>query len=232
MLSHISGPTLINTINAVRQQRARVEGSEPTEQFAQLAAVHAPWYHQEETRDPSRVGCGKLDAGNFHMILKSRLYASEPVLVPVQVLANRKLDLMLTCSSKGKGRQLSLMLLLFRRMIRAASSSRSGRWAARLRSQQESLARRICSNMMSRKCGVTLRMFGDQARSDRRLARSMANLTPDVFADYFDCEEVVHGAATSSTAVITELAPAEERADEIPPSPATAPVALQPHRTP
>ena len=33
-VSHISGPTLINTINAVRQQRARVEGPEQTEQFA------------------------------------------------------------------------------------------------------------------------------------------------------------------------------------------------------
>ena len=98
-VSHISGPTLINMINGVRQQKARVEGPEQTEQFTQLAAVHAPWYHQEETRDPSRVGCqaafvGKLDAGNFHMILKSRpwLYACEPVLVPIQALANMSHD--------------------------------------------------------------------------------------------------------------------------------------------
>ena len=52
-LPPLAGPTLINTINAVHQQRARAEGPEQTEQFAQLAAVHAPWYHQEETRDPS-----------------------------------------------------------------------------------------------------------------------------------------------------------------------------------
>ena len=72
----------------------------------------------------------------------------------------------------------------------------------------------------------------DQARS---LARSTAKLTPEVFADYFERGEAVHGAATSSTAVITELGTAEERADEIPLSPWTAPVApvaVQPHRTP
>ena len=59
------------------------------DQFAQLAAVHVPWYHQEETRDPSRAGCratfvGKLDAGNFHMMLRSRLFTRQPLLVPVQ----------------------------------------------------------------------------------------------------------------------------------------------------
>ena len=56
-----------------------------------------------------------------------------------------------------------------------------------------------------------------RAASYVRLARSTAKLTPDVFADYFERGEMVHGAATSSTAVITELAAAEERADEIPP---------------
>ena len=34
VVSHISGPTLIQTINRVRDQRARVEGPEQTEQFA------------------------------------------------------------------------------------------------------------------------------------------------------------------------------------------------------
>ena len=61
-VSHISGPTLFNTIHAVRKQRARVEWPE---QFAQLAAVHAPWYHQEDKRDPGRIGCRATFVGKL-----------------------------------------------------------------------------------------------------------------------------------------------------------------------
>ena len=43
-VSHISGPTLIRTIQDVRSARARVEGPEQTEQFAQLAAIHQDWW--------------------------------------------------------------------------------------------------------------------------------------------------------------------------------------------
>lgn len=43
-VSHISGPTLIQTIKSVRENKARVEGPEQTEQFAQLAAVHEGWW--------------------------------------------------------------------------------------------------------------------------------------------------------------------------------------------
>ena len=44
IVSHISGPTLIQTIKSVRENKARVEGPEQTEQFAQLAAVHENWW--------------------------------------------------------------------------------------------------------------------------------------------------------------------------------------------
>ena len=43
-VSHTSGPALINTIQACRQQRARVEMPDRVQQFAQLLAVIAPWY--------------------------------------------------------------------------------------------------------------------------------------------------------------------------------------------
>eukprot|EP00435_Cladocopium_sp_Y103_P030439 s708_g7.t1 len=50
-VSHISGPTLIRTINSVRENRARVEGPEQTEQFAQLAAVHEVWWKTSVAQD-------------------------------------------------------------------------------------------------------------------------------------------------------------------------------------
>ena len=55
-VSHISGPTLIQTISRCRDQRARVEGPEQTEQFAQLAAAHKGWWHDAATLDPAKVG--------------------------------------------------------------------------------------------------------------------------------------------------------------------------------
>ncbi|CAE7531834.1 hypothetical protein AK812_SmicGene26837 [Symbiodinium microadriaticum] len=54
-VSHLSGPTLIQTITRCREQRARVEGSEQTEQFAQLAAAHQRWWHNASTLDPANV---------------------------------------------------------------------------------------------------------------------------------------------------------------------------------
>ena len=55
-VSHISGPTLIQTIKSVRENKARVEGPEQTEQFAQLAAVHENWWK-------SSVASGEDDVG-------------------------------------------------------------------------------------------------------------------------------------------------------------------------
>ena len=42
-VSHISGPALINTIQACRSQRARVEGPDHVQQSAQLFSVIEPW---------------------------------------------------------------------------------------------------------------------------------------------------------------------------------------------
>ena len=47
---------LINTIQACRQQRARVEGPDHVQQFAQLSAVLAPWYNSSRATDATDVG--------------------------------------------------------------------------------------------------------------------------------------------------------------------------------
>ena len=81
-VSHISGPTLIQTITRCREQRARVEGPEQTEQFAQLAAAHQHWWHKAHTLDAEKVGVlvtfvAGLDAGNFHVQTESKLFVRE-----------------------------------------------------------------------------------------------------------------------------------------------------------
>lgn len=55
-VSHISGPTLISAIRSVRENRARVEGPEQTEQFAQLAAVHQGWWNRSIAASEEQVG--------------------------------------------------------------------------------------------------------------------------------------------------------------------------------
>ncbi|CAE7809630.1 unnamed protein product [Symbiodinium microadriaticum] len=55
-VSHISGPALINTIQACRSQRARVEGPDHVQQFAQLSAVIAPWYNEAMSNEEGEIG--------------------------------------------------------------------------------------------------------------------------------------------------------------------------------
>ena len=96
-VSHISGPTLVQTISRCRDQRARVEGPEQTEQFAQLAAAHKGWWHDAATLDPAKVGVlvtfvAGLDAGNFHIQAESKLFVREPEIVATRALAEMSHD--------------------------------------------------------------------------------------------------------------------------------------------
>ena len=91
-VSHISGPTLIQTITSVRSQRARVEGPEQTEQFAQLAAVHEGWWNDSIAQDESQVGSyvvfvGELEEGNFHVQCRSRFMRRQSEIVSQEALA-------------------------------------------------------------------------------------------------------------------------------------------------
>ena len=86
-VSHISGPNLVTTIQAVRRGGARVEGPEQTEQFGQLAAIHQNWWANSVAGLPTEVGAkvvfiGALDAGNFHIQSSSRFYPQIAEIVP------------------------------------------------------------------------------------------------------------------------------------------------------
>ena len=96
-VSHISGPTLIDAIRNVRTQRARVEGPEQTEQFAQLAAIHQDWWYARVATSPEDVGArvefvGDLEEGNFHVIAMSSLLARNSEVVPTVALAEMQHD--------------------------------------------------------------------------------------------------------------------------------------------
>ncbi|OLQ04162.1 hypothetical protein AK812_SmicGene12771 [Symbiodinium microadriaticum] len=109
-VSHISGPTLIQTITRCREQRARVEGPEQTEQFAQLAAAHQHWWHKAHTLDAEKVGVlvtfvAGLDAGNFHVQTESKLFVREgpPALAQGAWTAVAETAQAITDTSRGSG---------------------------------------------------------------------------------------------------------------------------------
>ena len=96
-VSHISGPTLVQTIKLVRENRARVEGPEQTEQFAQLASVHEAWWNNSIATGGSQVGSlvvfvEGLDEGNFHVQVRSKLLERTPMMVSQRALAEMRHD--------------------------------------------------------------------------------------------------------------------------------------------
>ena len=96
-VSHISGPTLIKTIQSVRENRARVEGPEQTEQFAQLAAIHQTWWESSIANSEDQVGSmvvfiPGMEEGNFHVQARSKLLVRDPEVVPTKALAEMQHD--------------------------------------------------------------------------------------------------------------------------------------------
>ena len=219
-VSHISGPTLINAIQEVRRQRARVEGPEQTEQFAQLAAVHSAWFNAAFTTDRGRVGAlitfvGGLDAGNFHIQCT--------LVVPLEALANMSHD---------RGQELPApagpLAVTANSWQQAASSSRS---MASLTDQRDG------GNELDRtRYELQVRSFGaapqfhqeqettrghledharDAARANRSFARSTAQLTPGMFAGYMGSNPEANLTEPSSSGrepVIEELVDSENQA--------------------
>ena len=95
-VSHISGPALINTIQTCRSQRARVEGPDHVQQFAQLSAVIAPWYNDAIANEDEIVGTTTdyfpVERGNFHLRARSKLKVNPLTFVRQEALAHRSHD--------------------------------------------------------------------------------------------------------------------------------------------
>ena len=87
VVSHISGPALIETIKKARDQGCRIEGPEQIAQFSQLAAIHSNWFEGSETDaidDPERVAVKDItmeDPANLHRVFTAKLFQKDPVWV-------------------------------------------------------------------------------------------------------------------------------------------------------
>ena len=215
-VSHISGPTLVNTIQSVRQQRARVEGPEQTEQFAQLAAIHQAWWAGSVAQDESQVGnlvvfVGQMEEGNFHVQARAKLMRRDPVIVNANALAE------MNHAPEAEVRAPMGPPALTADAWRAGE----GRNAA-LQDQQEqtALANRRAGAEMAHRTLTRVEEAGqhgheddperDRARLDRRFSRSTANLTPAVFA-----EEISRRSYNRSTCTIEEVEVTTPRAARV-----------------
>ena len=212
-VSHISGPTLVNTIQSVRQQRARVEGPEQTEQFAQLAAIHQAWWAGSVARDESEVGnlvvfVGEMAEGNFHVQARAKLMRREPVIVNVNALAEM-----------NHAPENEVRAPMGPPSLTADAWGAGQAPDAALQDQQEqtALANRRAGAEMAHRTLTRVEEAGlhgheddpdrDRARLDRRFTRSTANLTPSVFA-----EEISRRTYNRSTCTIEEVDASTPRA--------------------
>ena len=212
-VSHISGPALIQTITNVRNSRARVEGPEHTEQFGQLAAVHQHWWNNAVAKSTRDVGCwtdfiGDLEQGNFHITCTSKLWVAAPEVVNKTALAEMQ--------HTGSGRLApvgppSITMGAWSNAAEEACSearnrgSGSGVVSSSAQADYEMARRSLNQNApVNLSTGHVEDEARDQARLDRRYARSSAQITPAVFA-----AQISRKVFVETTATIEELPPGD-----------------------
>ena len=220
-VSHISGPTLVQTIKSVRENRARVEGPERTEQFAQLAAVHEGWWNRSIASDETQVGAlvvfvEGLDEGNFHVQVRSKLMERTPLMVAQRALAEMRHD-------EGVAAPIGPPSLTASAWIGPAENEAdqgagSDQVLARQHAGAELNVRSFSTTLVNRgQSGHQVDADRDAARMDRSFARSTAGLTPQLFA-----EEMARRSYNTTTATIEEIDTAggseEARAASVPAS--------------
>ena len=205
-VSHISGPTLIQTIKSVRENKARVEGPEQTEQFAQLAAVHEGWWKSSVCESEDDVGVKLafvecLEPGNFHVQAKSKLFERAPEIVAQKALA----EMRHTSSAPAPVGPPALTSDAWLRAEVAEDdqpTAHAGELVAASRQAGIELDERSFNVRHSNRgeAGHMVDDERDRARMDRRFARSTAGLTPMIFA-----EEMMRRSYNTSTAKIEEV---------------------------
>eukprot|EP00435_Cladocopium_sp_Y103_P013747 s3661_g3.t1 len=210
-VSHISGPTLIRTINSVRENRARVEGPEQTEQFAQLAAVHDGWWKKSVAPDVGSVGSlvvfvEGLEEGNFHVQARSKLLVRVPEVVNTSSLAEMN-HTEARPAPIGPPSLTAEAWLASRDAVQvgledqAEGSGLEVRRQTGLELNQRAFSDRTINLLSGRGAGGHVEdAERDRARDDRRFARSTAGLTPAIFA-----EEMNRRICNATTAVIEEI---------------------------
>ena len=214
-VSHISGPTLIRAIQDVRNARARVEGPEQTEQFAQLAAVHQDWWSARVATSADDVGArvefvGDLAEGNFHVIAMSSLFTRLSEVVPIGALAEMQHDQVVRPAPMGP---LALTgdawLHAEQEVEREAAPVVAGdQIQVRDQTSRELDLRSFAHHGQPGTSGHVVDEERDQARRDRRFARSTAQLTPDLFANMV--ENRWFNESTATIEEVDQQGPAED----------------------
>jgi hypothetical protein len=197
---------LIQTIKSVRENKARVEGPEQTEQFAQLAAVHEGWWKSSVCQSEDDVGVKLafvecLEPGNFHVQAKSKLFERALEIVAQKALA----EMRHTSSAPAPVGPPALTTDAWLGADIAEDdhpAAPGGELVAA--SRQAGIEQNERSfNVRHSNQGEAGHMVDeerDRARMDRRFARSTAGLTPMVFA-----EEMQRRSYNTSTAKIEEV---------------------------
>ena len=203
-VSHISGPTLVQTIRSVRENRARVEGPEQTEQFAQLAAVHEGWWNSSIARDETQVGSlvvfvEGLDEGNFHIQVRSKLLERTPLMVAQRALAEMRHEAGVAAPIGPPS--LTATAWIGPDVDDDARGSGDDQVLARQHAGAELNVRSFSTTLVNRgQSGHQVDAERDTARLDRSFARSTAGLTPQLFA-----EEMARRSYNTTTATIVEI---------------------------
>lgn len=216
-VSHISGPTLIRTITSVRENKARVEGPEQTEQFAQLAAVHEGWWRSSVAQTEDAVGClvvfvEGLEEGNFHVQARSKLLVRAPEVVNPKALAEMN-HIETKPAPIGPPSLTAEAWLTSRDAVQDAPQDpeEANVTVVAVRRQtgvelnQRSFSTRQISLSSAGVAGHVEDADRDRARGNRSFARSTAGLTPGIFA-----EEMSRRSCNITTAVIEEVEVVEE----------------------
>ena len=191
-VSHISGPNLVTTIQAVRRGGARVEGPEQTEQFGQVAAIHQNWWANSVAGLPTEVGAkvvfiGALDAGNFHIQSSSRFYPQIAEIVPTESLATMHHDRSVAIAAPQGPPALTSQAWLQASHDRQGERDQAGEDETRIQNRAgreldtRALNRVTVANAHEGVRGHVVDQGRDEARQDRSYTRSSANITPAVF---------------------------------------------------
>jgi hypothetical protein len=208
---------LIRTITSVRENKARVEGPEQTEQFAQLAAVHEGWWRSSVAQTEDAVGClvvfvEGLEEGNFHVQARSKLLVRAPEVVNPKALAEMN-HIETKPAPIGPPSLTAEAWLTSRDAVQDAPQDPEEAdvtvVAVRRQTGVELNQRSFSTRQISlSSAGVAVHVEDadrDRARGNRSFARSTAGLTPGIFA-----EEMSRRSCNITTAVIEEVEVVEE----------------------
>ena len=233
-VSHISGPALINTIQQCRSQRARVEGPDHVQQFAQLSAVIAPWYNDAFANEDEIVGTTTdsfpVERGNFHLRARSKLKVNPLTFVRQEALAHRSHDTGNQVTAR-RGPP-ALMEEAAKQAVRTLGTSTTAALANMPSSAQQTYDQRVSvitpategDEVTADQAADYLDDMRDRMRADMRFSRTSAAITPQVFSDVLRDREAAEYTRFSTVRV-------EETGPELPmasSTPSTAPQSFSP----